>query len=418
MKTARTTWKVAAAACALTLGLGARLAEAAELRFTIWTGNEAHLKMLNGFAESFRQTRPDVTVRFETIPPGDYTQKLTFQLAGGNPPDAGWLMEDAAPTFVKANVLEDLAPTLNSAKAYDFADFSKPALGLWVNGPKVYGVPFSTSPFVIFFNRDMFEKAGIEDPLTLAAKGQWDMKRFQEVAKTLTTANGKFGFEFKDGQGYESRIMHALMPPIRAYGGDVWANRECGFDKPNAIAAVQQLHDMVFRDKSIVPPGERGDFFSGSAGMTINQISRASILPNAGFKWGIAPLPTGPGGESPVIGQAGIVVFSAGKQKQLAAEFVAHMTNRQNVVTAAQFFPPARASVLADDAFVNSNALIPAAQMRGVADAITKGKVLPSHEKSAQLLAAMKPRVDALWRADANVERALKGVCAAIQPLL
>lgn len=391
---------------------------AAELRVTIWTGNEAHLKMLNGFAESFKATRPDVTVKFETIPPGDYTQKLTFQLAGGNAPDLGWLMEDAAPTFAKANVLEDLAPTLNSTKDYDFADFSAPAMGLWQSGGKVWGVPFSTSPFVIFFNKDMFDKAGLEDPLALAAKGQWDMKTFQDVAKKLTAANGKFGFEFKDGQGYDTRITHALMPPIRAYGGDVWVNSQCGFDSPQSVAAVKQLHEMVFKDKSIVPPGEKGDYFSGNAAMTINQISRASLMPQAGFKWGIAPLPSGPGGESPVIGQAGIVVFAAGKQKKLAAEFVAHMSTKAAVATAAQFFPPARNSVLASDGFITSNKLIPPAQMKVVADAIAKGKVLPAHEKSPQILAAMKPRVDALWRADANVESALKAVCGAIQPLL
>jgi len=391
---------------------------AAELRVTIWTGNEAHLKMLNGYAESFRATHPDVTVKFETIPPGDYTQKLTFQLAGGNPPDLGWLMEDAAPAFAKAGVLEDLAPTLNAVKEYDFADFSKPAMGLWMSGSKVIGVPFSTSPFVIFYNKDMFDKAGLEDPLALAAKGQWNMATFQDVARKLKAANGKFGFEFKDGQGYETRIMHALMPPIRAYGGDVWVNGQCGFDMPPAIAAVKQLHDMVFKDKSIVPPGEKGDYFSGNAAMTINQISRASLMPKAGFKWGIAPLPTGPGGESPVIGQAGIVVFAAGKQKKLAAEFLAHMTTKASVITAAQFFPPARNSVLASDVFVNSNKLIPAPQMKIVADAIAKGKVLPAHEKSPQIVAAMKPRVDALWRADANVEAALKAVCTAIKPLL
>ena len=393
-------------------------AVAAELRVTIWTGNEAHLKMLNGYAESFRATHPDVTVKFETIPPGDYTQKLTFQLAGGNPPDLGWLMEDAAPAFAKAGVLEDLAPTLNAVKDYDFADFSKPAMGLWMSGSKVIGVPFSTSPFVIFYNKDMFDKAGLEDPLALAAKGQWNMATFQDVARKLKAANGKFGFEFKDGQGYETRIMHALMPPIRAYGGDVWVNGQCGFDMPPAIAAVKQLHDMVFKDKSIVPPGEKGDYFSGNAAMTINQISRASLMPKAGFKWGIAPLPTGPGGESPVIGQAGIVVFAAGKQKKLAAEFLAHMTTKASVITAAQFFPPARNSVLASDVFVNSNKLIPAPQMKIVADAIAKGKVLPAHEKSPQIVAAMKPRVDALWRADANVEAALKAVCTAIKPLL
>jgi multiple sugar transport system substrate-binding protein len=406
------------ASSAFALALSSSAAWAAELRFTIWSGNEAHLAMLNGIAESFKATHPDVTVKFETIPPADYTQKLTFQLAGGNPPDAGWMMEDAAPTFANAGVLEDLAPALNSAEGYEFGDFTEPALGLWKSGDKVYGVPFSTSPFVIFYNKEMFDKAGLEDPLTLAGKGEWDMAKFQEVAKKLTEANGKFGFEFKDGQGYDSRIMHALMPPIRANGGDVWTNQECGFDKPEAVAAVQQLHDMVFKDKSIVPPGEQGDYFSGNAAMTINQISRASLMEKAGFDWGIAPLPSGQGGEAPVIGQAAIVVFTAGKQKELAAEFVAHMTNKENVATMAQFFPPARKSVLGSDGFVSSNKLIPAEQMKVVADAIAKGKVLPSHEKSPQILAAMKPRIDALWRADANVEESLKAVCEAVQPLL
>ena len=49
----------------------------------------------------------------------------------------------------------------------------------------------------------MFDKAGLEDPLALAAKGEWNMAKFQEVAKKLTEANGKWGFEFKDGQGYD-----------------------------------------------------------------------------------------------------------------------------------------------------------------------------------------------------------------------
>ncbi len=407
------------AATALAIALTSAQASAAELRFTVWTGSEAHLNMLNGIAESFRETHPDVTVKFETIPAADYTQKLTFQLAGGNPPDIGWMMEDAAPTFAAAGVLTDLGPTLRATDGYDFADFSEPALGLWVDGDKVYGVPFSTSPFVIFYNKDMFDAAGLEDPLALAAKGEWNMAKFQGVAKALTEANpGKWGFEFKDGQGYDSRIMHALMPPIRAYGGDAWANGECGFDDPEAVAAVKQLHDMVFKDKSIVPPGEQGDYFSGSSAMTINQISRASKMPEAGFQWGIAPLPFGPGGESPVIGQAAIVVFAAGKQKDLAAEFVAHMTNKENVAVMAQFFPPARKSVLESEAFTGSNDLIPADQMAHVSAAIEKGKVLPSHEKSPQILAAMAPKVDALWKADADVEKALAAVCAAIEPHL
>lgn len=415
--TIRTT--IFAASALAALGLMSAPLSAAELRFTVWTGSEAHLQMLNGIAESFKKTRPDVTVKFETIPAADYTQKLTFQLAGGNPPDLGWMMEDAAPTFAAAGVLTDLAPTLREAEGYDYADFSEAALRLWVDGDKVYGVPFSTSPFMIFYNKTMFDKAGLEDPLALAAKGEWDMDKFREVSKALTEANdGAWGFEFKDGQGYDSRIMHALMPPIRAYGGDAWADGECGFDDPEAVAAVQLLHDMVFKDKSIVPPGEQGDYFSGGSAMTINQISRASKMPEAGFEWGIAPLPTGPGGDSPVIGQAAIVVFERGAQKQLAAEFVAHMTSKENVALMAQFFPPARQSVLASEAFTKSNAIIPAEQMANVSAAIAKGDVLPSHERSPQIIAAMAPRVDSLWRPDADVAKAMADICAAVEPLL
>lgn len=389
---------------------------AQELRFTVWTGNDAHLNMLNSIGKSFQETNPGVTVTFETIPAGDYIQKLTFQLAGGTPPDLGWMFENSMPAFVEAGVLEELTDVLENTDGYDLADFSGPAMELWKKGDAIYGVPFSTSPFMVFYNKDMFDAAGLEDPLTLADKGEWDMAKFREVSAALTQANeGKWGFEFKDGQGYDTRIMHAIMPPIRVYGGNAFADGECGFDDPEAVAAVTLLHEMVFKDRSIVPPGEQGDFFSGSSAMTINQISRASKMPGAGFNWGIAPLPTGPAGASPVIGQAGLVVFSQSKNPQLAKQFIAHMTNAENVAVMAQFFPPARVSVLDSEAFTNANALIPSEQMENVKTAISEGRVLPSHVRMPQIEAAMKPRFDALWKEDANVEEALKAVCAAIQ---
>ena len=410
---------VSMTASALALLMSTSAAFATDLRMTVWTGSEAHLKMLNGIAESFKAKHPDVSVKFETVPVNDYTQKLTFQVAGGNPPDIAWMMEDAAPAFENAKLLMDLGPTLKATDGYDFADFSQPAMELWQEGNTVYGIPFSTSPFLIYYNKDMFDKAGLEDPQAMFAKGEWNMDKFQDVSKKLAEANpGKWGFEFKDGEGYASRMTHALLPPIRAYGGDIWSNKECGFDKPEAVKAVKQLQDMVFKDKSIVPPGEQGDYFSGNSAMTVNQISRASKMAEAGFKWGIAPLPAGPGGESPVIGQAGLVVFAQGKNTEIAAEFVAHMSSKENVAIMAQFFPPARKSVLEADAFINGNKLVAPEMMKYVADAITKGRVHPAHEKAPQILAAMAPRVDALWKADADVDAAIKGICTAIQPLL
>ncbi|KAA0969372.1 sugar ABC transporter substrate-binding protein [Aureimonas fodinaquatilis] len=400
--------------------LMATQASAQDLRVAVYTGSEAHLKLLNELAEGFKASHPGVNVRFETIPVTDYTQKLSFQVAGGNAPDVAWMMEDAAPAFIKAGILADLKPTLEAYPDYNLADFTEPGMALWRDEEKVYGVPFSTSPFLIYYNKAMFDQAGLEDPAQLAAKGEWNMTTFQEISKKLVEANpGKWALEFKDGEGYGARMTHAFLPPIRAYGGDLWEDGKCGFDSPAAVQAVQQLHDMVFVDKTIVPPGEQGDYFSGSSAMTVNQISRASKMAEAGFDWGIAPLPTGPGGEeAPVIGQAGFVVFESSANKELAAELVAEMTTPQSVTALAQFFPPARQSVLASDAFINNNALLSPDIMQTVAAAIQDGRVHPAHEKVPQIFAAMKPRVDALWRADADVGKSLQAICASIQPLL
>lgn len=407
------------AASVLALSATSLAAYGEELRFTVWTGNDAHLAMLNGIAESFKEKHPDVTVRFETMPASDYTQKLTFQIAGGNVPDIGWIMEDAAPAFVNAGVLEEIGSVVRANEDYDFADFSEPAMGLWVKGEAVHGIPFSTSPLLIFYNKTMFDEAGVETPFELAQKGEWTLEKFQDVAKALADAdNGAFGFEFKDGQGYDARMMHAVMPSIRANGGYAWADGDCGFDNPEAIAALEQIHDMIHVDKSIVPPGEQGDFFSGGAAMTVSQISRASKLSQGSFEWGLAPLPSGSAGASPAIGQAGISVFAQSPNKEIATEFLMHMTNEENVKVMSQFFPPARNSVLNSDGFVTGNALISPDFMKVVGEAIAGGSILPSHEKLPQIEAAMKPRMDTYWRPDADVAKAMSSVCSVVTPML
>jgi len=391
------------------------LASAQDLRVTVWTGSDSHLAMLDEIADGFEAENPGTTVTFETIPFSEYTRGLTLQLAGGNPPDVGWLLESDAPTFVSAGVLTDIGPALRDDAEYDFADFAEPAMGLWVEGEAVYGVPFSTSPFMIFYNATAFEEAGLPLPSALAAEGNWTWETLRSSAAELSDGpNGFWGFEANDGQGYDSRIMHAMMPVIRAHGGDAWTDGECGFASPEAISAMELYHAMIFDDGSVVPPGEIGDFFAGDAAMTMNQISRVSRLTDAGFDWGIAPLPTGPGGQSDVIGQAAMVVFGQGENQELATALIAHMTSQEAVARLAEFFPPARSSVLASDAFIQSNPGVSPEQMGMVRAAIEGGIVLPAHENYPQILAAMSPRVDALWQADADVPSVMASVCDAI----
>lgn len=392
------------------------------LRMTVWSGSEEHLALLNGFADAYKEEHPNVSVQFDVIPFGDYVQKVTIQLAGGNPPDLGWLTEASAPAFISAGVLEDLGPAIRDDADYNFADFSEPAMQLWVDGDAVYGVPFSTSPFITYFNRDMFGAAGLTAPDELAEQGAWTWDALKEAAATMaeTAPAGTYGFESVDGQGYSERVWHTLMPIIRAYGGEAWdeTGTECRLSAPEAVEAVTLYHDMIFGDRSVVPPGEQGDFFTGNAAMTVNQLSRVSKLEGATFEWGVAPLPSGPTGEIAVIGQAALVVFKNSPNADVARDFLAFMTNQENVAAMAAYFPPARTSVLASDAFLTANPLVTAEQMEIVAQGIERGIVLPSHPNYPQIEATALPIFDQLWRPDADVQAVFDEVCTAITPLL
>lgn len=392
-----------------------------ELRFTVWTGSEAHLAMLNGIAEAYGESNPNVTVQFDTIPFADYISKLTLQLAGSNPPDAGWMLETSAPTFVSSGVLADLTAAVDTPE-YDYADLSEPATALWVTDDEVLGIPFSTSPFVVLYNQDLFDAAGVEAPDVLAANGEWTWEKFAEVAEAIsaTAPDGTYGFDTVDGQGYESRAWHTLVPIIRGYGGDAWdaEGTTCLVNSPEAVEAVQLYHDMVFAGEGAVPPGEQADFYSGLAGMTVGQISRVAKLEDAGFQWGLAPMPSGPVGETPIIGQAAIVAFNASPNQEAAADFIAFMTNQENTATMAQFFPPIRASVLESDALVSANPAIDPEDMQYVVDSIKTGTVLPSHVEFSKIDLAARAEFDNLWSADADVEAVLNSVCEAIAPYL
>ena len=389
-----------------------------DLRFTIFTGDKTQQAVLNEIGAAYTELHPNVNIQFEFVPYGDYTTKLTLQLSGTKPPDAGWIVERWAPTWLGAGVLADMGPALKSDPDYNFEDFSQSALGLWTEGEAVYGIPFSTSPFLILYNKDLFEAAGVDTPDVLLANGEWTWEKVAEIGRVIKEETGEYG-EVEPGL-YARNYWNIFIPVMRAYGGEVWgADNTCMFNSPGSVEAVQLIHDMIYVDQSMAPPGEEVDFYSGGAGLTIGQLSRVARLQDAPFEWGIALLPSGPVGYHSVIGQAGIVVFNASKHRDVAIDFVKFLTNAENSTKLAQFWPTARMSVLRSDAMLEANPLIDAETMQTVVvEAIEKGFVASAHPEYSQITLAVDALVDTLWSPDADVEAVMDSICEAIGPIL
>ncbi|CDP49921.1 N-Acetyl-D-glucosamine ABC transport system, sugar-binding protein [Devosia sp. DBB001] len=413
--------KAAAFAAGIMLPLMAGTAlsqDAVNLRMTLWTANEAHLKLFNEIADAYKANHPNVTVTFDSLPFDGYTTTLTTQIAGGNAPDLAWILETTAGDFVNSGALSPLKATFEGAEGYNLADVTQSSLALWSAGGEIYAYPFSTSPFGMFVNNDVIKAAGQKTPAEMIAAGEWNWQNAMAV-NAAVAASGKQGLIVRD---FDYKVWDNLASIWNGWGASPWSadGKTCTMTEQPMVDAMTFIHDAIFKQKAIPGPGVSADFFAGDAAMTITQISRASLLPKENpFSWDLVPLPAGPAGEYAVIGQAGIGVFANSKNPQAAADFLAFFTNPENSAKLAQFFPPARASLLNAEVLGAANPLLTPEQIEAVVvKGISTGVVKPGHAGFAEIQQTARAALDALWVADADVPAVLKSVCDRIQPLL
>lgn len=390
-----------------------------KIKFTLW-GSETHIALLTEISEEYRETHPNVSFEFVSIPVTDYVSKLAVQLAGNDNPDMGWMLESPALGWEDAGALVDLAPYLSDDPDFFLEDFSDSSLSLWAKDEAIYGIPFSTSPMFIAYNSDLFTAAGLDTPSESYAKGEWTWEKFADDAKAITDlGNGSIGYVHIDE--ISTNPWRLLVPVMQAYGGGSW-NKDgsiCLMNSNESIEAVTLLHEMMYVDNSIVKPNEKVDFTSGTVGMTMRQLSWLSSLSDVTFNWDFAPLPSGPTGANPIVGQAAMVVFNSSSNQEVAIDFLKFLLNEKNSGKLSQFFPQARASVLDAGSIEATNpTLNPISIQTAIIDQIKNGTVLPSHVEYSKIDLAVRAELDKLWILDVNIAAIMNSACDAMDPYL
>ena len=206
----------------LLVGASAAMADSVKLKIATWTSNETQLALLGSFVDEFAQKKGiDIDYTFESLSGAEYSSLLLMDLQSNEAPDAFWIMESDIKAFIGAGLCAKLNDALTD---YDPDDIDAGALSLWRDGDDIY-VPFSTSPFIMIYNKDLFEQAGLKDPNEYVAEGTWTWETFRECMKTIKEKTGVYGYMTVNNAGFADRTEMNLTPFVRGFGGDFWRSR-------------------------------------------------------------------------------------------------------------------------------------------------------------------------------------------------
>lgn len=141
-------------------------AEKVTITFANWVSSEEAFreKLLAAIAD-FEKNNPNVKVENLPIPYDQYREQLLTMTAGGNAPDVFVLSQTWIAEFAGANELLEVESYLDKDFLADMLDAAK-AVGMF-NG-KMYGVSDGLLPHVIWYNKELMQKAGIDSyPTTI-----------------------------------------------------------------------------------------------------------------------------------------------------------------------------------------------------------------------------------------------------------
>src|SRR6476620_7882251 len=155
---------------------------------TVWLQTDAQAAnwqpIVNAVNADFQKAHPGVSVNVQFQTWGNHLQKLDATLAGGNAPDVIEMGNTEMTKYMAAGAFQDL--TADKAAIPNSSTWLDGLAASGRYGGKLYGGPYYAGSRVITYRTDLFKKAGLKVPTSLA--------QFAANAKKLAAQNKQKGF--------------------------------------------------------------------------------------------------------------------------------------------------------------------------------------------------------------------------------
>ncbi|WP_435212840.1 ABC transporter substrate-binding protein [Streptomyces sp. bgisy034] len=268
---------------------------------------------------SFEKANPDIDVVAHDAFPCQDPKTFDAKLAGGQMEDVFYTYFTDARHVVDINQAADLTSYVKELKSY--GTIQQQLRDIYTVDGKIYGIPRTGYSMGLIYNKELFEKAGLDPEKPPAT---WDELR--AAAKRIAgLGGGTVGYADYSAQNQGGWHFTA---ELYSQGGDVVSadGKKATVDTPEGRAVLRNLHDMRWTDNSmgskqlLVINDVQQMMGSGKLGMYLSAPDNIPILvKEKGGDYKDLALAPMPGGEGTLIGGDGYMFNKKASPEQIRA---------------------------------------------------------------------------------------------------
>jgi multiple sugar transport system substrate-binding protein len=395
----------------------------------LWRDYPHELNALKEMIIAFQALRPEIDVELIPSSQGEYEAKLYVLHVSGNPPDIFSSVGMAGlADFVHNGLVFPLDDWVVREKVL-FRDFLPGSLdALRIDG-RLYGVPAGGVPSLMYYNRRLFDKAGVAYPPATWETDEWNWSDMLSTAQKLTLDQDGDGL--MDVYGVYMNLWPAVANawlwggdwfPLEAYQTGI-ADRTVA-DSVEVARSLQAQVDLMYTYHVMPQPGtlQVGDFAASKFAMGADGgwVTRNwAKIPD--LEWSIAPLPRGVHNIRNAIFTDPWLIASGSRQKETAWEWVKYAVSTKGQM----IWSPSFAGVpIRRDQIKLLESKFPAIAANVLRDvfwgAWSYAQESPNHSIAgwSQLEPLINEGLAGVWTREASPEAALAGLVPRVNAML
>lgn len=376
------------------------------LTMSVWDSDQE--PVMKKMGEAYTKEHPNVTIKTNLTTWDEYWTKLEASATGGSAPDIITMNVLHIEDYADSGILLDLtdAEKKSDLKVHD--NFPAPLVDGYTVGGKLYAIPKDFDTNAVFYNKEIFDKAGVAYPTD-----NWTFEDFRKKCEDLKAAglpDGVYPVAVNRNSGqttYDATVF--------ANGGYFLSdgNKKSGWADPKTVGGVQPWVDIV-RDglspslqqmadtdpDAMFQGGQLAMYFSGNYMIT-------SYNKTLEGKYGIVKRPSFNGKNTDIINGLGFSVSKFSKHPKEATDFALWLGSKEAQTIQGESGTVISARNDCQKLFLDTHKDL---NLQVFLDNVPNAELLPHCKVTAELGKPEKTYLDKVWTGDMQLKDAAEKI--------